>query len=75
MPGVLPASFARWLKRMPVWRATAAAISRSSSVSSPMVLFGTVGGAIDFGRWNAAKQQVQYAADAAALAAGRAMQS
>ena len=62
-------------KRMPVSaRDTSGNIAIIFGLSA-MVLFGAVGGAIDFGRWNAAKQQVQYAADAAALAAGRAMQS
>jgi Flp pilus assembly protein TadG len=40
-----------------------------------MVIFGAVGGAIDYGRWLNARQQTQHAIDAAVLAAGRVLQT
>lgn len=40
-----------------------------------MIIFGVVGGAIDYGRWLNARQQTQHAIDAAVLAAGRVLQT
>lgn len=39
------------------------------------IIFGAVGGAIDYGRWLTARTQTQNAVDAAVLAAGRVLQS
>ena len=39
------------------------------------VIFGAVGGAIDYGRWLTARTQTQNAVDAAVLAAGRVLQA
>ncbi len=40
-----------------------------------MIIFGVVGGAVDYGRWLNARQQTQHAIDAAVLAAGRVLQT
>ncbi|MGE3779779.1 MAG: pilus assembly protein TadG-related protein, partial [Pirellulaceae bacterium] len=42
--------------------------------ASIFVLFGAVGGAIDYGRWLSAKNKIQAALDSAVLAGGRAAQ-
>lgn len=54
--------------------------SRSGNVAllfgiTVAVIFGAVGGALDYGRWVNARTQTQNALDAAVLAAGRALQS